>query len=328
MRDAARVPGRQRAAASTTRTPSPAGNYGLTPARPGVARSARHRPEPAGDGLLQASIRRRTIPASTASTSWAIASPRRSRTRSTPTSAASTTGMPSNHTLFGRFNVQDDAVVERAAVRRAAAPNTTRKVKSRGFASGWDAVLSSSMVNTFRYGLTQIKRGHRRPRARRPGGLPQHRPILGATDRLQRRDIPTHSFVDDVSWVKGAHTLKFGGSLRFSRVGTTNNSNSFHIPAGERLLGGWRRHDLHARRICPDATAAACDVVPGGRPRRRLDLRRHVHSAARRHLRVDAYYNYDRDGNVLPLGRARRRGALPPTSTSSTRRTAGRSGRT
>ena len=64
--------------------------------------------------------------------------------------------MSGNHSLFGRFNLQDDEVVG-VPQFEGQAPNTTRKVKSRGFAVGWDAVLSSTMVNTFRYGLTTIK---------------------------------------------------------------------------------------------------------------------------------------------------------------------------
>ena len=60
------------------------------------------------------------------------------------------------------------------------APNTTRKVKSRGFAVGWDAVLSSSMVNTFRYGLTTIKEDIVGLQAVIAGELPQHRQLRRA----------------------------------------------------------------------------------------------------------------------------------------------------
>src|SRR6185436_20320995 len=106
---------------------------------------------------------------------------------------------------------------------------TTRKVKSRGAAVGWDAVLSANMVNTFRYGLTTIKEDI--------VGLQQSSQVsfrnidnFDALTASSARDIPTHSFVNDLAWVKGAHTWKFGANVRFTRVGTTNNVNSFHTP--------------------------------------------------------------------------------------------------
>jgi hypothetical protein len=39
--------------------------------------------------------------------------------------------------------------------------------------------------------------------------------------------VPVHNFVDDLSWIKGKHTLQFGGNFGFLRNPTSNNSGSF-----------------------------------------------------------------------------------------------------
>ena len=162
--------------------------------------------------------------------------------------------MAGNHSLFGRFNLQNDEVVG-VPQFEGQAPNTTRKVKSRGVALGWDAVLSSTMVNTFRYGLTTIKEDI--------VGLQTSSQVsfrnidnFDALTASSGRDIPTHSFVNDLAWVKGSHTLKFGANMRFSRVGTTQQRQLVPHPERERIVGGRRRHELHARGRA--ATRAGC----------------------------------------------------------------------
>ena len=203
--------------------------------------------------------------------------------------------MSGNHSLFGRFNLQDDEIVSVPQFEGQPA-NTTRQVKSRGFAVGWDAVLSPTMVNTFRYGLTTIKED-----------------IIGLQDTSRvsfrniddfealtassSRDIPTHTFVNDLSWVKGSHTLKVGTNIRFSRIGTSNNVNSFHIPNAN---GSWV--DGVGTNYMPGAGCDACGLFPavsdGG-----------VSSFGDTFVpllgiisETTAFYNYNRDGSVLPMG--------------------------
>ncbi len=203
--------------------------------------------------------------------------------------------MASNHTLFGRFNLQNDEVVS-VPQFDGLAPNTTRKVKSGGFALGWDAVLSSNMVNTFRYGLTTIKEDI--------VGIQTSTQVnfrnidnIDALTASSGRDIPTHTFVNDLSWVKGSHTLKFGANVRFSRIGTTNNANSFHIPTAN---GSWV--DGVGTNYMPGSGCAGCDRFPavsdGG-----------VSSFGDTFVpllgiisETTAFYNYDRDGGVQAVG--------------------------
>ena len=157
----------------------------------------------------------------------------------------------SNQTFFGRANFQDDTIVSVPQYPGEAA-NTTRTVSSRGFAFGWDSVLSSSMVNTFRYGLTQINETI--------GGLAKDVQVdfrnidaLVAQTATSSRDIPTNAIVDDMSWIKGSHTFKFG---RHGAIHPRRQLEQLELvphPAGQRLVGGRRRHDVHARRAVPGA---------------------------------------------------------------------------
>jgi hypothetical protein len=201
----------------------------------------------------------------------------------------------SNNTFFGRFNLQDD-VVESVPQFPGQAPNTTREVTSQGGALGWDAVLGSNMVNTFRYGLTTIKEGIL--------GLQQTSQVsfrnidnFESLTATSTRDIPTHTFVNDLSWIKGAHTLKFGTNMRFSRIGTSNNVNSFHIPNAN---GSWV--DGVGTNYMPGRDCDACGLFPavsaGG-----------VSSFGDTFIpllgiisETTAYYNYSVDGSVLPVG--------------------------
>jgi hypothetical protein len=201
----------------------------------------------------------------------------------------------SNNTFFGRFNLQDDVIVS-VPQFPGQAPNTTREVTSGGGAIGWDAVIGSNMVNTFRYGMTTIKEGII--------GLQQSSQVsfrnidnFDALTATSTRDIPTHSFVNDLSWVKGSHTLKFGANIRFSRIGTSNNVNSFHIPNAN---GSWV--DGVGTNYMPGRDCDACGLFPavsdGG-----------VSSFGDTFIpllgiisETTAYYNYAVDGSVLPVG--------------------------
>ncbi len=205
-----------------------------------------------------------------------------------------------SHTFFGRFNVQDDSI---ASVPQflGAPPNTTRKVQSRGFALGWDAVLSPTMINTFRYGLTRIEENI--------DGLQESVQVdfrnidaLAAQTATNTRNVPTNTFVDDVSWVKGAHTLKFGTAMRFARVNTSNNSFSFHFPQAN---GSWVDGvgtTYMPGALCPAPSTAACDALPAVDPGGTSTYGDAFIPILGVISQATGQFNYDRDGNVLPVG--------------------------
>ena len=133
-----------------------------------------------------------------------------------------------SHNFFGRFNKQNDAV-QNTPQYPGSDPNRTRTDKNWGAALGWDSTLGGSLVNTFRYGFTRIDTDTLGLRDRDFSGFRfidslEFDDITGFSNG---RDIKTHNFVDDLSMVKGRHTLKFGGNMRLIRNDNYTYANSY-----------------------------------------------------------------------------------------------------
>jgi hypothetical protein len=94
---------------------------------------------------------------------------------------------------------------------------------SKGFVASYSAVLSNSLVNNFRYGFVRESTGN-------SGDSDQTyiimRGITQGVTRSKSFQVPTHTFVDDVSWNHGKHTFQFGGvisRIRSPRLSTTGS---------------------------------------------------------------------------------------------------------
>jgi len=61
-----------------------------------------------------------------------------------------------NQTFFGRFNVQRDSLLAYPVPRPGPAAEHHPRGEQLGTAIGWDAVVSTNIVNIFRYGFTKI----------------------------------------------------------------------------------------------------------------------------------------------------------------------------
>ncbi len=86
-----------------------------------------------------------------------------------------------------------------------------------GVAGGWDWTISSTMVNEFRYGHQSAGVDFVRPE-RIAGPMTSFNtwttPILTAFP--QGRNSPVNQYTDNLTKIKGDHTFKFGGQLRFT----------------------------------------------------------------------------------------------------------------
>lgn len=102
---------------------------------------------------------------------------------------------------------------------------------SKGLIVGYSATFGPKFFNDLHYGYIRQATG--------ADGL-QTRPYIqfGGVDSLfaftptDKAEIPVHNFVDDVSWVKGNHTLQFGGNLRIITNNQTANDTSFSSVIG------------------------------------------------------------------------------------------------
>jgi hypothetical protein len=206
-----------------------------------------------------------------------------------------------NQSFFGRFNAQRDTVAD-VPQYPGLPPNTTQEIKNWGTAVGWDSVLSSTVVNTFRYGYTKMVLDTL-------GTLNGPLVYFRFADDLNEgfsstgRRTPTHNFVNDTTWLKGSHTLKFGTNLRFTRIPSYTNTNSYsYATVNPSWVNGVGRTYTPGRDSC---TLAGCSAIPA------VDEGWNWADAWITMLGVVAQgqgqYNYDRDGNLLPVGEPARR---------------------
>jgi len=201
--------------------------------------------------------------------------------------------------FFGRFNLQDDAVVE-ASQFPGQAPNNTQKVKSRGFAIGHDWVLSSNKINTLRYGYTDIVEDSL--------GLQTESRIsfrfIDDYDALTAtfgRKTPTQNLVDDFSWIKGSHTFKFGTNLRFTRVPRYDNTFSFNDGiTNASWMSGVGRHYAPGN-TCP-GTEAECAALPAVASSFQATFADSFAPIMGIISETDLSANYKVDGSIIPVG--------------------------
>ena len=95
---------------------------------------------------------------------------------------------------------------------------------SRGFVANYSAVITNNLVNNFRYGYVRESIGN--------GGDSNQtyiimRGITQGVTRSQAFQIPSHNFVDDVSWTRGRHSLQLGGLASRYRNPRNSTLSSF-----------------------------------------------------------------------------------------------------
>jgi len=206
--------------------------------------------------------------------------------------------LASNHTLFARFNFQDDTI--NTAPQFPGQGSATQTLNNNnGFAIGYDAALSSSLVNSLRYGITRIDTssvGKLNANYVAFRFIDNFEPVTSTTTR----ETPTQNIVDDLSWLRGKHTLKFGTNLRFTRIPTSRNTGSYlNTSINPSWVTGSGRRYRPGSATC---TTPGCFTVPAvaanftagfGDPW--LDLLGVLSQA-------NLNANYDKSGNQLAVG--------------------------
>ena len=137
-----------------------------------------------------------------------------------------------NHTIFWRGGLRNDTNGG-VPYLPGGGPEVAQVDYSKGFSVGYAAVLRSTLVNNFRWGYTRQSFGqignHTADiiffRGLNDDSSPNNASL--AVTNTNSFQVPVQNFVDDLSWVKGKHTLQFGGNLSFLRNPTSNNSGSF-----------------------------------------------------------------------------------------------------
>lgn len=205
-----------------------------------------------------------------------------------------------NHNFFGRFGMQDD-VINGAPQFEGQPSRSSRLNNNFGGAFGYDAVLSSTLTNSFRYGFTAIDEANE---GRTNANYVTFRfisPFDAAGDTFtSTRETPTQNIVNDLTWFKGAHTLKGGTNIRYTRI-PKQRFNAAYLSAtvNPSWVAGIGRRNMPGSAFC---TAPICSEVPAvasggqaGYADAWLNILGVLSSATQR-------ANYDRDGNPLAPG--------------------------
>jgi hypothetical protein len=188
------------------------------------------------------------------------------------------------HQLFFRGNLQNDHYTDSIPQFPGQPEAALHLENAKGLATGDTWLISPTLVNSFRYGLTR--------QSFDSTGL-QSQPYvelrsiddLYPTSRQLTASVPAHTIADDVSWNKGAHAVSFGGTIRLITANRLNFANSFSRGyANSSWLAG-----TGSNLLVPDAKNSTLYT------RLMTDLLGIVSQG-------DAHYNYDISGNVLPQG--------------------------
>jgi hypothetical protein len=96
--------------------------------------------------------------------------------------------------------------------------------RSKGFVLGYTALISSTLVNNFHYGLT-------RQSLNTMGDSTQPWIYVRGLDQgvtySNAFTLPVHDFAEDLSWTKGNHSFDFGADVRLIRSSASNLNSSF-----------------------------------------------------------------------------------------------------
>jgi hypothetical protein len=114
------------------------------------------------------------------------------------------------HMLFLRGNLQNDHS-NGTPQFPGQVPNSVTLANNKGIAAGWTALLRPSLVSTLRYGLTRQGGETTGILAHEYTSLRGLATPYGVSTGTQRI-IPVHNITEDLSWIHGAHDVKFGAS--------------------------------------------------------------------------------------------------------------------
>jgi hypothetical protein len=194
----------------------------------------------------------------------------------------------SKQQLFFRGQKQHDVGLGAPAFPDTPSPETW--THNTGVAVGHTWTIASNKVNNFRYGLTR--------QAFTQGGDANANLItfrfvyqpLNYTYGLSRV-TPIQNFTDDFTWIKGSHTVQFGGNLRIIRNRRVDNGASFGSASTNPFF-----YSNSGRSLLTPLSAAY------GVATNNADLQAAVAAVIGRFSDYSASYVYDKSGNVVPEG--------------------------
>jgi hypothetical protein len=198
-----------------------------------------------------------------------------------------------SHTLFWRGSTQND-YVNGTPYLPGLPPQTTTGDRSKGFAFGYTAMIKPTLVNEFRWGFTRASVGKVGDSDQPFLGLNE---VTGGITRSSSIILPVHNLSDNVSWIKGRHTIQFGTNIQFIHDSVASLNNSF---SQARLSTTYINTGGFATTGNPFDPNA--ENFPNVSPNFTLSYDQAAFDVLGIITNVSANYNYDRSGNLLAQG--------------------------
>jgi Carboxypeptidase regulatory-like domain len=189
------------------------------------------------------------------------------------------------------------------------APSDSLVNYNKGLIANYSAVLTSSLVNNFRYGFVRESVGDIGNSNQDWNFFRGLNDQTGAITRTQSFQRPAHSISDDLSWIRGKHTWQFGTQIAFVRTPSISTLASFSdgsANASWTTLSGYAQKNspLNPALTCPTSAPSSC--APNGQPfvdpafANSYDFP--LQALLGMITEVDAQYNFKRDGSPLAEG--------------------------
>jgi hypothetical protein len=188
-----------------------------------------------------------------------------------------------SHHLFVRGNLQNDRYIN-APQFPGLPPESVSLNNSKGIGVGYNAVLRSDLIAVTRYGFTRqgIESTGVRDRA-----LVTFRNMssLVPTSTGAVRLVPTHTFSQDLTWIRGGHSYQFGfvtRQLGITRHSRENSYSGANVDSTDMQDRGFYENealpDLNPTFAGPfgDAITTLLGVVTSGEARYNFDISRNL----------------------------------------------------
>jgi hypothetical protein len=131
-----------------------------------------------------------------------------------------------NHRLFLRLNAQSDHTAGPAQFPGQPASYLLSD-DSKGIAAGDIWTINNSLVNNLRYGLVHQSYANNGVTDQDYVTFQNISTLKASGFTSQIISVPTHNFVDDITWNKGAHTFQAGGNYRLVFNNRQSNATLF-----------------------------------------------------------------------------------------------------
>jgi hypothetical protein len=191
------------------------------------------------------------------------------------------------HILLFRANYQQDLVSFAPAFPDTPSPSFWGH--PFGFVVGHTWTINPNLVNDFKYGLTRLAFTNFGDSAENQIFFRfVYEPRLFT--RTLSRETPVHNFTDDISWTKGNHGLQFGTNIRMIRNHRDSTANAFDFAIANPSF-----YDFSGAVLTDPFES---DIDPGFVS----DVRTAVSAVIGRFSDYGANFNFDKDGNLLPVG--------------------------